>query len=67
MCCARGLELRGHGHHRCRGAYAERIAHLVFLDASVPRDGESLSSMIGPQDWNEVVLEWARTAGDGDE
>jgi pimeloyl-ACP methyl ester carboxylesterase len=42
----------------------ERIAHLVFLDASVPSDGESLSSMMGPE-WTELVLEVARTQGDG--
>jgi pimeloyl-ACP methyl ester carboxylesterase len=42
----------------------ERIAHLVFLDASVPRDGDSLSSMMGPE-WTELVLEFARTQGDG--
>jgi pimeloyl-ACP methyl ester carboxylesterase len=42
----------------------ERIAHLVFLDAGIPRDGESLSSMMGP-DWTELVLQLARTQGDG--
>jgi pimeloyl-ACP methyl ester carboxylesterase len=42
----------------------ERIAHLVFLDAPVPKDGESLGSMMGP-DWTEFVLEFARTQGDG--
>jgi pimeloyl-ACP methyl ester carboxylesterase len=42
----------------------ERIAHLVFLDAAAPADGESLSSMMGP-DWTEFVLEQARTTGDG--
>ena len=42
----------------------ERIAHLVFLDAIVPRDGESMSSMAGP-DWTAAVVEQARTAGDG--
>jgi pimeloyl-ACP methyl ester carboxylesterase len=42
----------------------ERIAHLVFVDAWVPRDGESCSSMAGP-DWTNAVLERARTEGDG--
>src|SRR5581483_4914136 len=42
----------------------ERIAHLVFLDAIVPRDGESMSSMAGP-DWTAAVTEQARTTGGG--
>ena len=42
----------------------ERIAHLVFLDAWVPRDGESCSTMAGP-DWTEAVLDRARIEGDG--
>jgi len=42
----------------------ERIAHLVFLDAFAPRDGESCSSMAGP-DWTRAVVEQVRDLGDG--
>ena len=42
----------------------ERIAHLVFLDAIVPRDGQSMSSMAGPN-WTAAVTEQARAAGGG--
>ena len=42
----------------------ERIAHLVFVDAIVPRDGESMNSMAGP-DWTAAVLQQARATGDG--
>ena len=42
----------------------ERIAHLVFLDAFVPTDGESHCSMSGPAA-TTAILDWARTEGDG--
>ena len=42
----------------------ERIAHLVFLDAAVPGDGESLCSMMGAAA-TTAILDWARTEGDG--
>ncbi|HEX7437229.1 MAG TPA: alpha/beta hydrolase [Caldimonas sp.] len=43
---------------------AERIAHLVYLDAFVPRDGQSLFDLAGAAA-RERGLEAARTGGDG--
>jgi pimeloyl-ACP methyl ester carboxylesterase len=42
----------------------ERIAHLVFLDAFTPTDGESGCSMLGPEA-TLVVVDRARTEGNG--
>jgi pimeloyl-ACP methyl ester carboxylesterase len=42
----------------------ERIAHLVFLDAPVPGDGESVCSLMGPAA-TITALDRARTEGDG--
>jgi pimeloyl-ACP methyl ester carboxylesterase len=43
---------------------AERIAHLVYLDAFAPRHGDSLLSLT-PADNRSRVLEGVRTQGDG--
>jgi pimeloyl-ACP methyl ester carboxylesterase len=43
---------------------AERVAHLVYLDAFVPRDGQSLVDLLGP-DMLAVVTEQARSQGEG--
>jgi pimeloyl-ACP methyl ester carboxylesterase len=43
---------------------AERIAHLVYLDAFVPRHGDSLLSLT-PAENRTRVLEGVRTQGDG--
>jgi pimeloyl-ACP methyl ester carboxylesterase len=43
---------------------AERIAHLVYLDAFVPRDGQSLFDLAGAPA-RDRGLEAARAAGDG--
>jgi pimeloyl-ACP methyl ester carboxylesterase len=42
----------------------DRIAHLVFLDAFVPRDGESVLRMLGPAA-TLLALDQARKEGDG--
>lgn len=42
---------------------ANRLSHLVYLDAFVPESGRSLLDYLGPR--AEVVRESARTAGDG--
>ena len=42
----------------------ERLAHLVFVDAFVPEDGQAVVDLLGPEvtaDWRERV----RTLGDG--
>ena len=43
---------------------SQRIAHLVYVDAFVPRDGESLLGLHGPET-RERMLQAARTAGEG--
>jgi len=43
---------------------SERIARLVYLDAFVPRDNQSLAELVGPQRRAEMV-EAQRTLGDG--
>ncbi|MFZ0449157.1 MAG: alpha/beta hydrolase [Desulfatiglandaceae bacterium] len=42
----------------------ERLAHLVYLDAFVPRDGESLFDL-HPDEVRSAMREAARTGGDG--
>src|SRR3989304_3920551 len=42
----------------------ERVAHLVYLDAFVPDDGESVFDIVGP-DARARFEEQARAAGDG--
>jgi pimeloyl-ACP methyl ester carboxylesterase len=42
----------------------ERLAHLVFLDAFVPRDGESLADILGPQAMASFA-QLAEAQGDG--
>jgi pimeloyl-ACP methyl ester carboxylesterase len=42
----------------------ERIACLVYLDAFVPRDGQSLRELVGPQA-RDASVEAQRTRGDG--
>ncbi|HVG96366.1 MAG TPA: alpha/beta hydrolase family protein [Chloroflexota bacterium] len=42
----------------------ERLAHLVYVDAFVPEDGQTVAELLGPEvaaDWRERV----RTLGDG--
>lgn len=46
------------------GRAAERLAHLVYLDAFVPKDGESLTDVIGP-DFVAVFRERVQTEGEG--
>jgi pimeloyl-ACP methyl ester carboxylesterase len=41
-----------------------RLAHLVYLDALVPQDGQSVLDIIGPF-WSARFEERARTLGDG--
>lgn len=43
---------------------ARRLAHLVYFDAFVPADGESLADLLGPQ-MMAGFEELARTRGDG--
>jgi len=43
---------------------ADRIRRLVYLDASVPRDGESNNDVIGPE-MAEQLRSWAEAAGEG--
>jgi pimeloyl-ACP methyl ester carboxylesterase len=43
---------------------AERIAHLVYLDAFVPRDGQSQADLIGPEVMAGII-EAAKAYGDG--
>ena len=43
---------------------AERLAQLVYVDAFVPRDGESLAAMIGPET-TAVMVQAAQVYGDG--
>ena len=43
---------------------ADRLAHLVYLDAYVPRDGESLLDMLGP-DAAAFIEQAAQAYGDG--
>ncbi len=42
----------------------ERLAHLVYLDAFVPQDGQSIADLLGPEVTAEFE-EQARTLGDG--
>jgi len=42
----------------------ERIARLVYLDASVPHDGQSNNDVFGPDMANEL-RSWAQSKGDG--
>jgi len=42
----------------------ERIRHLVYLDAFVPRDGESVEAIVGPE-MAGAVIEASATHGDG--
>jgi pimeloyl-ACP methyl ester carboxylesterase len=42
----------------------ERIAHLVFLDAFTPTDGESVGSMLGPEG-TLAMVDLARKEGNG--
>lgn len=46
------------------GQAAERLAHLVYLDAFIPKNGESLIDFIGP-DFGATFLEMVKTDGDG--
>lgn len=41
-----------------------RLAHLVYLDAFVPRDGQSLYDLVPPER-RALYDEWARTRGEG--
>jgi len=43
---------------------AERVAHLVYLDAFVPRDGQSLADLTGPAA-HERAIAAAREHGEG--
>jgi pimeloyl-ACP methyl ester carboxylesterase len=43
---------------------AERLAHLVYLDAFVPRDGQSQMDLLGPE-FLALFQEQARLHGDG--
>jgi pimeloyl-ACP methyl ester carboxylesterase len=43
---------------------AERLAHLVYVDASVPQDGESMCGK-GPSQFQAFVEAQARSRGDG--
>ena len=42
----------------------ERIAHLVFVDALIPRDGESVADIMGPVVWAATQAR-AQTGGEG--
>jgi pimeloyl-ACP methyl ester carboxylesterase len=43
---------------------AERIAHLVYLDAFIPQDGQSMADFVGPA-FLSAFREQVRTAGEG--
>lgn len=43
---------------------AGRLAHLVYLDAFIPRDGQSLSDLLPPEGW-ERMRAAAQAEGDG--
>src|SRR5262245_22212175 len=43
---------------------AERLAHLVYLDAFVPKDGEALTDLIGPE-FLAAFQESVRVEGEG--
>ena len=43
---------------------AERLAHLVYLDAFVPKDGEALTDLIGPE-FLATFTERVRAEGEG--
>ena len=43
---------------------ADRLAHLVYLDAFVPQDGQALADLLEPRFW-AMLDEQARTEGDG--
>lgn len=45
-------------------AIPERLVHVVYLDAEVPRDGESEFDLMGPE-FRDEMEESARTSGDG--
>lgn len=42
----------------------ERLAHLVYLDAYVPEDGESCMDLLGPE-FSQWINDRTRTKGDG--
>jgi hypothetical protein len=42
----------------------ERISHLVYLDAFVPKDGQSLGDFIGPQGMS-LIRQGAKAVGQG--
>src|SRR5439155_14731329 len=46
------------------GREPDRIAHLVYLDALVPLDGQSVAD-VTPSELMDVVRDGARTKGDG--
>lgn len=43
---------------------SEKLSHVVFLDAEVPEDGQSLFDLNG-QDFRNEMETWAHTHGDG--
>ena len=45
------------------GAAPERLAHLMYLDALVPRDGEAVADVVPPEVWR--YRRAARRQGDG--
>lgn len=42
----------------------ERISHLIYLDAYVPKDGQSMGDFIGPQGMS-IIREAAKAVGQG--
>ena len=45
----------------------ERIGHLVYLDAFVPQDGQSIGDLLGPQvQWPGCHLRWIQDRGSRD-
>lgn len=46
------------------GRAPERLAHLVYLDAFVPRNGQSLYDLVPPER-RALYDEWARAKGEG--
>jgi pimeloyl-ACP methyl ester carboxylesterase len=65
----RGVTLIGHSYGgtvitAAAEQVPERIGRLVYLDASIPRDGESNNDVIGPRQTAQLRA-WAETDGEG--
>lgn len=43
----------------------DRRGHLIFLDAFVPQDGQSIADMYGPETYKSLFADYAEEEGGG--